>query len=103
MSEGTLIWVTGASQGIGKALIEAVPWPGARVIGVSRSPGPAQVHLAADLAGPAGWDMLENSFHHELAGFRGGRVVFVHAAGAISPIGFAGETDPVDYRASVLL
>lgn len=103
MSEGTLIWVTGASQGIGKALIEAVPWPGARVIGVSRSPSPASEHLAADLAGPAGWDMLENSFNRELAGFSGGRVVFVHAAGAIGPIGFAGETDPGDYRASVML
>ena len=94
MSGGRLIWVTGASQGIGRALIEAVPWPGARVIGVSRSPGPAATHLAADLADPAGWDMLEASFHRELAGFSGSRVVLVHAAGAIGPIGFAGETDP---------
>jgi benzil reductase ((S)-benzoin forming) len=29
--------------------------------------------------------------------------VFIHAAGAIGPIGFAGETDPREYRASVLL
>lgn len=98
-----LIWVTGASQGIGKALIEAVPWPGARVIGVSRNPGSAPVHVTADLADPAGWDALEASFCRELAGFRGGRVVFVHAAGAIGPVGFAGETDPGEYRASVLL
>jgi NAD(P)-dependent dehydrogenase (short-subunit alcohol dehydrogenase family) len=103
MPDGTLIWVTGASRGIGKALIQAVPWQGARVIGVSRSPGPAPVHLAADLAGPAGWDMAEASFHRELAGFSGSRVVFIHAAGAIGPIGFAGETDPREYRASVLL
>ena len=103
MSEGTLIWVTGASQGIGKALIQAVPWQEARVIGASRSPGPASVHLAADLADPVGWDMLEASFHRELASFPGGRVVFVHAAGAIGPVGFAGETDPRDYRKSVLL
>ena len=103
MPDGTLIWVTGASQGIGKALIQAVPWQGARVIGVSRSPGPAPVHLAADLAGPAGWDMAEASFHRELAGFPGSRVVFIHAAGAIGPIGFAGETDPRESRASVLL
>jgi benzil reductase ((S)-benzoin forming) len=103
MPDGTLIWVTGASQGIGRALIQAVPWPGARIIGVSRSPGPASAHLAADLAYPAGWDMLEASFHRELAGFAGGRVVFLHAAGAIGPIGFAGETDPREYRASVLL
>jgi NAD(P)-dependent dehydrogenase (short-subunit alcohol dehydrogenase family) len=98
-----LVWVTGASQGIGQALVETVPWPGARVIGVSRSPGPAPVHLAADLSGAAGWDLLEDSFRRELAGFSGGRVVLVHAAGAIGPIGFAGETDPRQYRASVLL
>jgi NAD(P)-dependent dehydrogenase (short-subunit alcohol dehydrogenase family) len=103
MSDETLIWVTGASQGIGKALIQAVPWQGARVIGVSRSPGPALVHLAADLADPAGWDMLEASFHRELAGLSGGRAVFLHAAATIGPIGFAGETDPRRYRASVLL
>ena len=103
MSDGTLIWVTGASQGIGKALIQTVPWQEARVIGVSRSPGPAPVRVAADLAEPSGWAMLEASFNRELPGFSGGRVVFVHAAGTIGPIGFAGETDPRQYRASVVL
>jgi len=85
MPDGTLIWVTGASRGIGQALIQAVPWPATRVIGVSRSPGPAPAHVAADLAGPAGWDMLEDSFHRELAGFPGSRVVFLHAAADIGP------------------
>lgn len=94
MPDGTLIWVTGASRGIGEALIQSVPWPGARVIGVSRSPGPASDHLAADLATPAGWDMTESSLHRELAGFCGSRVAFLHAAGEIGPVGFAGETDP---------
>jgi benzil reductase ((S)-benzoin forming) len=103
MSGGTLIWVTGASQGIGKALVQAVPWQQARVIGVSRSPGPAPVHVAADLADPAGWDMLGASFRRELAGFSGARVVFVHAAAAVGPVGFAGEIDPGEYRDSVLL
>lgn len=103
MSDGTLIWITGASQGIGKALIQTVPWHGARVIGVSRSPGPAPVHVVADLACPAGWDVLEASFHRELAGFSGGRVMFLHAAATIRPIGFAGETDPRHYRASVMI
>lgn len=103
MPGGTLVWVTGASRGIGEALIRSVPWTDARVIGVSRSPGPASAHVAADLGSPAGWDMVEASLRRELAGFAGSRVVFVHAAGAIGPIGFTGETDPVPYRASVLV
>jgi benzil reductase ((S)-benzoin forming) len=103
MPDRTLIWVTGASQGIGKALIQAVPWPEARVIGISRNPGPASVHLAADLADAGGWDIVASSFHRELGDFSGDRVIFVHAAGDIGPVGFAGETDPRHYRASVLL
>lgn len=103
MPDEALIWVTGASQGIGKALVQAVPWPAARVIGVSRSPGPAAVHLAADLADRVGWDLLEASFQRELAGFSGSRVVFLHAAATIGPIGFAGELDSEKTRASVLL
>lgn len=69
MSDGPLIWVTGASQGIGMALIQAVPWQEARVIGVSRSPGPAPVHVAADLAEPSGWDILEASFNGSCTAF----------------------------------
>jgi NAD(P)-dependent dehydrogenase (short-subunit alcohol dehydrogenase family) len=38
-----------------------------------------------------------------MAGFGGDRVVFVHAAGVVEPIGFAGETDAEAYQASVLL
>ena len=95
--------MTGASRGIGKGLVETVPWSVARVIGVSRSPGPAAVHLEADLSRPAGWDMLEASFHRELAGFRGERVVFIHAAAMIDPVGFVGRTEPGLYRANVIL
>jgi benzil reductase ((S)-benzoin forming) len=103
MTDGTLIWVTGASRGIGRALIEMVPWPDARVIGVSRNAGAAPSHVTADLSEASGWDMVEASLHRDLAAANPGRVIFVHAAGAIGPIGFAGETDPGDYRASVLL
>lgn len=73
------------------------------MITVSRNPGEVTVRLAADLADPAGWDMLEAAFGRELATFTGGRVVLIHAAAAIGPIGFAGETDRAAHRASVLL
>lgn len=99
-----LVWISGASSGIGAALVAAVPWPGARIIGVSRRPPePGAEHLALDLAEPSSWDRLGDSFRKELASFDGDRVVFVHAAGTLEPMGFAAEVDGDAYRRNVLL
>ena len=99
----SLIWITGASSGIGAALARSVPWDDARLITVNRGPAPIGEHLKADLADPGSWDVLGASFADELAGFEGERVVFVHAAGALDPIGFAGEVDARRYQENVLL
>ncbi len=111
-----LVWVSGASSGIGRALVESVPWPSARIIGISRRPpstalppDPAAAasacgeHLALDLADPGSWAELDASFRRQLATFDGDRVVFVHAAGTLEPMGFAGEVDTGAYRGNVLL
>lgn len=98
-----LVWISGASSGIGRALLDALPWPGARVIGVSRRPAPATEHLPLDLADPADWDRLGESFAAELAQFGGARAAFFHAAGTIDPVGFAAEMPPTAYRDNVLL
>jgi NAD(P)-dependent dehydrogenase (short-subunit alcohol dehydrogenase family) len=95
--------VSGASSGIGLALARSTPWPGSRVVGVSRRPPAGLEHLAADLADPAQWDRVASFFEREVAGFAGERVVFVHAAGTLEPIGFAGEVDAAAYRRAVLL
>ena len=100
---GALVWISGASSGIGKALALTLPWDEARLIGVSRRPPPAGEHLEADLADPRQWDAVRSSFERELAGFSGERVVFVHAAGVIEPIGFAGEVDTDSYTRNVIL
>jgi NAD(P)-dependent dehydrogenase (short-subunit alcohol dehydrogenase family) len=98
-----LVWISGASSGIGRALVDSVPWPSARVIGISRRPVAGIEHLALDLAAPGSWDDLGESFRHELADFDGDRVVFVHAAGTVEPMGFAAEVDVAAYQANVLL
>jgi NAD(P)-dependent dehydrogenase (short-subunit alcohol dehydrogenase family) len=100
---GWLVIVSGASSGIGLALAKSVPWPGARVVGVSRRPTAGLEHLAADLAEPAQWQRVIDFFERELARFSGDRVVFVHAAGTLEPIGFAGEVDGAAYQRAVLL
>jgi NAD(P)-dependent dehydrogenase (short-subunit alcohol dehydrogenase family) len=100
---GALVWISGASGGIGRALVETVPWDGARVIGISRRPSAGAEHLEADLADPASWPAVGKSFRSELERFEGDRVVFVHAAGALEPIGYAGEVDTGAYTANVIL
>jgi len=100
---GSLVWITGASGGIGRALAETVPWTDTRVIGISRSPTEGIEHFPVDLADPGSWAGVGAAFQKELAGFDGDRVLFAQAAGTLDPIGFAGEVDSDAYAANVIL
>lgn len=102
-AEQSLIWISGASEGIGRSLARMVPWAGARVIGISRRAPEGIEHLQADLADPASWPVVEASFRSEAARFSGDRIVFVHAAGTVEPVGFAGEVDSSAYSRNVIL
>jgi benzil reductase ((S)-benzoin forming) len=100
----TLIWISGASAGIGRALVETQPYPDAHVVDISRSGGTAGAeHLPADLAEPASWSAVEAHLEAQLGAFDGARAIFVHNAGTLEPMGFAGEVDSDAYRAQVLL
>jgi NAD(P)-dependent dehydrogenase (short-subunit alcohol dehydrogenase family) len=100
----TLVWITGASSGIGAALAAALPFDDAHVVDISRSGGaPRAEHLAADLSDPASWFAVEAHLVSRLGGTDARRAVFVHSAGTIQPIGFAGQVDSAAYRANVLL
>lgn len=99
-----IVWITGASSGIGAALVETMPFDDARVVDISRSGGASGAeHLPADLADPSSWVAVEEHLKAELGTFTGDRVVFVHCAGTLEPIGFAGEVDSSAYRRNVLL
>jgi benzil reductase ((S)-benzoin forming) len=99
----TLTIVTGGSVGLGRALLASAP-PGHRV-DVSRTgpPPEADEHVAADLADPASWAEVVARTAAIVA--RGGheRIVFVHNAGVLEPIGFAGEVESGAYTRNVLL
>jgi len=97
------VFVTGASSGIGEALVRALPFAPARVFDVSRRGARGCIHLRADLALPAEWPRVAELFRRELDGFAGERAVFVHSAGTLGPIGFAGEEDARAYTDAVLL
>ncbi len=96
-----LVFITGASVGIGRALAGAVPFE-ARVLNLSRRPG-AGVHVRVDLSDPRGWQAAEAAFAREIAGFGGERLILIHSAGTLDPIGFVGEVDAAAYRRQVLL
>jgi benzil reductase ((S)-benzoin forming) len=98
-----VVWISGASGGIGQALIRTIPWPDAKVIGISRRAPAGAEHLGADLADPSQWGVVGSSFVNELTNFEGERAAFIHAAGTLDPIGFAGEVDTGAYAANVVL
>lgn len=100
----TLVWITGASSGIGAALAETVPFEAAHVFDISRSGGaPGAEHVPADLSDPASWAAVEAHLLAQVGRFSGERLIFVHNAGTLEPMGFAGEVDSAAYRANVLL
>src|SRR5262245_64153331 len=84
-------------------MARAVPFAGARGIDISRRGAAGVEHFPADLADPTEWARVADLFATEIERFAGERVVFVHSAGTLEPIGFAGEVDAEGYAREVLL
>jgi benzil reductase ((S)-benzoin forming) len=99
----SLVFVSGGSSGIGEAMIRSLPFSPARIFDVSRRGAPGCEQLRVDLADPASWPRVAELFRREMDGFAGERVLFLHCAGTLTPIGFAGEEDAVAYTRAVLL
>lgn len=99
----SLVFVSGGSSGIGEAMIRTLPFSPARVFDLSRRGAPGCEVLRVDLADPVAWPRVAELFHRELEGFDGERAIFVHCAGTLTPIGFAGEEDAAAYARAVLL
>lgn len=99
-----LVWISGASRGIGAALAASVPFTDAHTYDLSRSGGsPHAEHVPADLADPSAWQAVEAHFRAVLGGFEGDRAIFVHNAGTLHPMGFAGRVNSAAYATNVLL
>jgi NAD(P)-dependent dehydrogenase (short-subunit alcohol dehydrogenase family) len=97
----TIVWITGATQGIGAALARQVPYPDARVINIARRPHPDHETLQADLTDPTSWDRIVEHVSSELRTFDGRRAIFVHNANYAGVVGFAGVVDPLEQRRQV--
>lgn len=95
--------VTGGSSGIGRAILEHVPFEAVRA-DVSRSGGNREVeHVPLDLSEPSSWAAFADWFAGRVADLDPTRVAVVHNAGVLDPIGFAGEVDDDAYRRNVVL
>jgi benzil reductase ((S)-benzoin forming) len=98
----TVLWITGATSGIGEAMAATVPYDDARVINVARRAHPTLESVRADLSDPSDWDVVADHLATVLTGFSGRRAIFIHNAFVQDPVGFVGEVDPVAYRRHVL-
>jgi NAD(P)-dependent dehydrogenase (short-subunit alcohol dehydrogenase family) len=92
MSEArNLVWVTGATSGIGASLAARCPWPDTNVVSVSRRPHPEYETVPFDLSDQASWNTAAAAVAERLASFQGERAVFVHNALFHTPNVYAGE------------
>jgi benzil reductase ((S)-benzoin forming) len=103
IDEPVAVWISGASSGIGAALAESLPFPGARLFGISRRPPVVGEHVEADLARPAVWPVIAAHFEEVLNKHQGGEAVFLHMSGIGAPVGPAVDADLDAYTAAVLL
>ncbi len=94
--------ISGASSGIGQALASTCESLGHTVATISRRPGPG-TFLEADLSDPGSWPGVAAWIDGLVTSQAWDRVVFIHNAGVIQPVGFAGEIDHDAYTAAMLL
>jgi benzil reductase ((S)-benzoin forming) len=98
-----LVWITGATSGIGEALARTCPWPDTEIVSVSRREHPALETVLFDLTDMDSWDAVGRHLTERLASFRGERAVFIHNAlwfwGGRQ---FMGEGDPANNRAEII-
>jgi benzil reductase ((S)-benzoin forming) len=85
--------ITGASSGIGAALVQTAPLDVETLIGVSRRPPPRGTHHAADLADPATWPRLLCAITAALQR-QPQDAVLLHFAGTIDPPGAVATVAP---------
>ncbi|MEJ0045272.1 MAG: SDR family NAD(P)-dependent oxidoreductase [Rhodospirillales bacterium] len=97
----SIVWISGATEGIGLGLARHVPYAGARIINLSRRQHPEFESIRLDLADPSSWDHVARHFRGTLGDFAGDRVIFIQNAHLRGLTGFAGEVAAHDYRTDI--
>lgn len=97
----TVVWISGATEGIGFGLARNVPYANSRIINLSRRRHPDYESEFMDLAEPASWNRVGAHFLETLSGFKGKRAVFIQNAHLKGLLSFAGEGDVESYATDV--
>jgi benzil reductase ((S)-benzoin forming) len=90
----TLVWISGATEGLGAGLARTCPYPDARIVNLSRREHPELETVRFDLTDPTTWGTVAVHFARELATFNGERAIFVQNAYYPGCAGYVGEVDP---------
>lgn len=99
-----IVWISGASAGLGAALAATIPFENAEVVDISRRGGTLTTHhVAVDLADPDSWPVVEKDFRQRIEAGDPDLVVFIHNAGTLTPLGPADRVDTEQYTRNVLL
>lgn len=101
-SPDSLVWITGASKGVGQGLSRTVPFPDARVVNLSRSEAPGLENVRLDLTVEDDLKRVSELLHTTLATFAGTRAIFIQNGFLAGPYGYAGEVDQDGVRNHLL-
>ena len=97
----TIVWISGATEGLGLGLAHTVPHEGARIINLSRREHPEFETVQFDLTRSETYAAVQRSFERELTNFPGRRAIFVHNGFYAGHVGFVGEVDTLEYAKGV--
>ncbi|MGV0656551.1 SDR family NAD(P)-dependent oxidoreductase, partial [Mycolicibacterium thermoresistibile] len=92
-ADSTLVFITGATSGLGNGLAQTVPWPRPHIVNLSRRPHPQYESIFLDLTDAATWAPAGDAIARRVQEFAGTRVIFVQNAYHPEPVGFIGEVD----------
>ncbi len=102
-SYDNIVWITGATSGIGEALARTCPWPNTKIISVSRRDHPDHETVRFDLTDMDTWGAVGDHLTEVLATFRGRQAIFIHNALYFwGGRAFAGEGDLDHHRDEII-
>jgi NADP-dependent 3-hydroxy acid dehydrogenase YdfG len=97
-----IVWITGATSGIGEALARTCPWEDTEIISVSRRKHPDFDTIPFDLTDMGSWRSVGERVGERLATFTGERALFIHNALLFWGRAYVGEGNYDDHLTEII-